>query len=202
MQNRWQYFFKSQVLRGFSPGASDQPMPTEGAPDNMLEFLAIMQGYIEAMLGKFNPHVTQTVLTSLQSLHERWRLFNRNFFKMNLLHEFLNAVLRLLLSPHGGLHQDQLINLLFNMAMVDEAALQNAFVAIGYIPNTNCVLEICRAKVSESKKKKKFKMYNTYSAILQKRKILLKRNFFSFFFSFALSKNRISQHFRRRHANL
>lgn len=148
LQNRWQYFYKSQVLRGFSPGASDQPIPIEDQPEHAHQLLAILNAYGQALVQIIDPHITQKVLASLQGLHERWKLFNRQFFKTNLLALFLDTLLKLLVSPNGVLHQDQLINVLFNMSQVDEDVLKNVFVGLGYDHESKFIHDICLAKVS------------------------------------------------------
>ncbi|XP_031625440.1 exportin-6-A [Contarinia nasturtii] len=146
LTSRWQYFYKSQVLRGFSPGASDQPIPIEDQPEHAHELLAIMNSYGQALVQIIDPHITQTVLTSLQCLHGRWKLFNRQFFKTNLLGSFLETLLGLLISPNGILHQDQLISVLFNMSHANETALQTAFVTLGYAHDSKFIHDICSAK--------------------------------------------------------
>lgn len=150
MQHRWQYFYKSQVLRGFSPGASDQPIPIEDQPDHAHHLLAILNTYGQALVQIIDPHITQTVLASLQCLHERWKLFGRQFFKTNLLASFLETLLKLLISPNGVLHQEQLINVLFNMGQVDGTSLESTFVALGYVPGSKFIHDICSVKVFHS----------------------------------------------------
>lgn len=147
MQHRWQYFYKSQVLRGFSPGASDQPIPIDGQPEHEHHLLAILNLYGQALENIIDPHITQKVLTSLQCLHERWKLFDRQFFKINFLTLFLETLFKLLLSPHGVLHYDQLINVLFSMGHVDAAALESTLVSLGYVPGSFFIRDICSAKV-------------------------------------------------------
>lgn len=147
LQHRWQYFYKSQVLRGFSPGASDQPIPIEDQPDHAQHLLSILNLYGHALDQIIDPHITQTVLASLQCLHERWKLFNRQFFKTNLLALFLQTLLKLLISPNGVLHHEQLINVLFNMGQADEQTLETTFVALGYVPGSKFIHDICSAKV-------------------------------------------------------
>lgn len=207
LQNRWQYFYKSQVLRGFSPGASDQPIPVEDQPDHAHQLLAILNAYGQALVQIIDPHITQKVLASLQCLHERWKLFGRDFFKTNLLELFLNTLLKLLISPNGILHQDQLINVLFNMSQVDVYVLGNAFVGLGYEPKSKFIHDICSAKVRFL-----YSKCNSNVKILWKfcceRKIVkydlcsanyLTKNFFSSVF---LLSNRIFRRIQQRWRNL
>lgn len=134
-------------MRGFSPGASDQPIPIEDQPEHAHQLLAIMNAYGQALVQVIDPHITSRVLTSLQCLHERWKLFDRQFFKTNLLASFLETLLKLLVSPNGVLHHDQLISVLFSMSQANTVALETAFVSLGYVPGTGFIREICSAKV-------------------------------------------------------
>lgn len=136
------------MLRGFSPGASDQPIPVEDQPEHAHELLAILNAYGHALVQIIDPHITQKVLASLQCLHERWKLFDRQFFKTNLLALFLDTLIKLLISPNGVLHQDQLINVLFNMSQVDVTVLKTVFVGQGYDHESKFIHDICSAKVS------------------------------------------------------
>lgn len=138
------------MLRGFSPGASDQPIPIENQPEHAHELFAIMNAYGQALEHIIDPHITQTILTSLQCLHERWKLFDRDLFKSNLLASFLNTLLKLLVSSNGVLHQEQLITVLFNMSQTNLNEFKSAFVARGYVPESEFIHDICLAKVSQN----------------------------------------------------
>lgn len=148
LHNRWQYFYKSQVLRGFSPGASELSLPAEeDNPEHSDQLLAILTAYGQALVSIIDPHITSKMLSSLQSLHERWKLFNRDFFQRNLQSSFLFALINALLAPDGILHQEQLINVLFAMSQSNIGALHSTFVSVGYVPESKIVEEICLAKV-------------------------------------------------------
>lgn len=147
LHNRWQYFYKSQVSRGFSPGASDQLPIDDAQPEHVEQLLAILTAYGRALDHIIDPHITQTVLKSLQSLHERWKLFDREFFKANLLELYLYTLFKVLLSHNGILYFDQLIAVLFNMGQSNVAVLHATFVSFGYSHDAKNVEEICLAKV-------------------------------------------------------
>lgn len=140
-------------MRGFSPGASDHPIPIEGQPEHAHHLLSILNIYGQALENIIDPHITQTVLASLQCLQERWKLFDRQFFKSNLLALFLETLFKLLLSPNGALHYDQLINVLFCMGLVDGTTLESTFVALGYAPGSKFIQDICSAKVKKTNRK-------------------------------------------------
>lgn len=146
MHNRWQYFYKSQVLRGFSPGISESPAE-ENTPEHSEQLLAILTAYGQALVTIIDPHITRTLLMSLQSLNERFKLFDREFFKTNLLSKFLFALISVLLSTDGILHQDLLISVLFTMGQTNMNLLHSNFVSLGYLPESKIVTDICLAKV-------------------------------------------------------
>lgn len=147
LHHRWQYFYKSQVLRGFSPGASDQ-IADEHEPQHPEELRAILMAYGEALVFVIDPHISRMLLTSLQSLNDRWKLFSREFFKANLLVSFLDALIRAVIAPEGVLHQDLLINVLFVMGRVNVNVLHSTFVTIGYSKDAQILEEICLATVN------------------------------------------------------
>lgn len=147
LHQRWQYFYKSQVLRGFSPGASELSLPAEeDKPENSDQLSAILQAYGYALFKKIDPHIIRTVLISLQSMNDRFKLFHREFFKENFQTSFMVELIRILLSADGILHQEQLIGLLFGMGQSNVNALHSSFVSYGYEPEAKIVEEICLAK--------------------------------------------------------
>ncbi|KAG4078102.1 hypothetical protein HA402_002153 [Bradysia odoriphaga] len=145
---RWQYFYKSQVLKGFSPNASDDYLATadDDAPQHPEEFLAILTAYGQAIVTGNDPQLTRNVLHSLQSLNERFRLYSRNFFRTNLLKSFQCALIKSLISPEGSLHYDYILSVLFPMGQVSDAYFHESFVSLGYSTNSAMVYEICVAK--------------------------------------------------------
>lgn len=152
LQHRWQYFYKSQVSRGFSPGASDSlySLAPDNMPQNLSQFTAILTAYGRAIICSNDPHITRTVLTSLQILEERWKLYQKEYFKQNLLKSFLNAIIRSLLSPEGILHYDLLLNVLFRMGQANLSDLHQTFIDLGWnVDNSMKLIEnICLATVS------------------------------------------------------
>lgn len=144
---RWQYFYKSHVLRGFSPGASDTGPAADDSPLHSEQFLAILTTYGRALVNGNDPHLTRTVLMSLQSLNEKWKLYNREFFKMHLLSSFHCALINALMSPEGALHYDFLMAVLFSMGRVDIAILHKSFVDIGYSADSTAIEDVCLAVV-------------------------------------------------------
>ncbi len=147
---RWQYFYKSQVLKGFSPSSSDNYPTTaadDDAPQHPEEFLAILTAYGQAIVTGNDPQLTRNVLHSLQSLNERFRLYSRSFFRTNLLKSFQCALIKSLISPEGSLHFDYILSVLFPMGQVSDAYFHESFVSLGYSTTSSMVYEICVAKV-------------------------------------------------------
>lgn len=147
LQNRWQYFYKSQVSRGFSPAGSDQQAVDDIQPEHCDQLSAILSAYGQAIIHHIDPSITRTVLESLQRVHERYKLFNRGFFKAELLEKYLVTLLNLLLSHNGVLYYDHLINILFHMGQADMNALHSTFVSVGFAYDAKNIEEICMAKV-------------------------------------------------------
>lgn len=152
LHHRWQYFYKSQVLRGFSPadriggdhcaGSSEAETP----PQHAEQLLAILTAYGHAMVGAANdPHVMRLLLRSLHSLNERYRLFGRHFFRDQLLSSFHCALINALASATGALHTDQLLGVLFTMGQVSVAQFHASFVALGYAADSPDVEAVCLA---------------------------------------------------------
>lgn len=152
LQNRWQYFYKSQVLRGFSPCASDQPISSEEEqPQRIKELEAILTAYGHCLQQAINPQITNIILTSLHTLHERWKLYDREFFKTSLLFAFVDALLKLVISSTGILHYDQSISILFSMKescpQVLHTMLASYYERMGHNTPPKVVDEINLAKV-------------------------------------------------------
>lgn len=140
-------------MRGFSPCASDQTIPyEEDQPQHIDELIAILTAYGHGIGQSINPQITNTILTSLHTLHERWKLYDRECFKTNLLAAFVEALLKLIISSTGILHYDQSISILFSLAQSCLQVLHTMLAAFyenaGQKPAPKLVEEICMAKVS------------------------------------------------------
>lgn len=123
-------------------------VPTEEIqPEHHEQFYAILQAYGQALVTIIDPHITRTLLISLQSLNERWKLFNREFFKCHLLPPFLVALINTLLSSNGALHYDLLINVLFSMGMVNVNVLRETFVNLLPKADVKSIEDICWSQV-------------------------------------------------------
>lgn len=153
---RWQYFYKSQVLKGFSPNTSEKfaDAVDDNAPQHAEEFLAILTAYGQAIVGGNDPQLTRNVLHSLHSLNERFKLYSRSFFRTNLLKSFQCALIKSLISPEGSLHYDDILSVLFPMGQVSDVYFHESFISLGYSSTSAVVYEICVAKVRTTKERK------------------------------------------------
>ncbi|XP_055587091.1 exportin-6-A isoform X2 [Uranotaenia lowii] len=142
--HRWQYFYKSNVLKQFSPNASGN---LQQSPQSSLEhaeqFSAIMNAYGQAIVCGNDPHITRATLQSLQMLNERWKLYQRDFFRQNLLQSFEAAIIKALAAPEGILHYETFIAVLFSMGEVEMKRLHETFVGIGFPADSKQVEEVC-----------------------------------------------------------
>lgn len=144
-------------MRGFSPGYSDNTASggsisgsMDDGPQHAEQLLAILTAYGHAIVAGNDPHITRILLTSLQSLNERFKLFGRPIFKDNLLSSFHVALINALISPEGALHIDLLLGVLFTMGQVSPSQLHASFMTLGYSSDSKMVESVCLAVVSLS----------------------------------------------------
>jgi len=123
--------------------APDEP------PQNADKLLLILTQYGRALVCGNDPHITRRVLTSLQALNDRWKLYYKEFFKQNLLSSFQNALIKALISIESTLHYDLLISVLFTMGQVNIKLLHETFVDIGYPRNLKAIENICLTTVRD-----------------------------------------------------
>lgn len=151
LHHRWQYFYKSQLMRGFSPtdcgdgatlAASDTP-----APQHAVELLAMLTAYGHALCTcAHDPHLIALLLRSLQSLHERQQLFARPLFRDQLLQSFHRALITALIAtPVGALHADAMLGVLYTMGRVSTQQLHGSFVQLGFAADNARVEQVCVA---------------------------------------------------------
>lgn len=152
---KWQYFYKSYVQpngvlqqhNGNTNGGTNISM---NASDNLHpeHFMAIMNAYGQILVTGNDPNIVRTVLMSMQNVHEKWRLYQRQLFKENLLASFLSALINVLLSGEGALHFDMLASALFAMSQVDNLKMRESFANAGLPINLKIIDEICLTTVS------------------------------------------------------
>lgn len=129
LQYRWQFFYRSTILLQDTDQISNAPAHYE-------HFAAIFTAYGRVLVNGNDPHVAKQILSSLENLNDRYKLFTRQFFVVNFLSSFQCAVISALMLPGGGvLHteMDNLLNLLYAMSGNDNNRwkLQQSFESLG-----------------------------------------------------------------------
>ncbi|XP_058443342.1 exportin-6-A isoform X2 [Malaya genurostris] len=142
---RWQYFYKSSVLKQISHTATGEIVQHQSTLEHSDQFAAIMNAYGQAIVCSNDPHITRATLQSLQVLNERWKLYQREFFCNNLLQSFEAAIIKALVAPEGILHYDLFLAVLYSMGEVGMKRLHETFIGIGFSADSLQVEEVCMA---------------------------------------------------------
>ncbi|XP_065074912.1 exportin-6-A-like isoform X2 [Ochlerotatus camptorhynchus] len=143
--HRWQYFYKSSVLKQFAPSSTGLIQQPQSVLEHPEQFAAIMNAYGQAIVCSNDPHVTRATLQTLQALNDRWKLYLRDFFRENLLQSFEAAIIKALVAPEGILHYDLFLAVLYSMGEVDMKRLHETFTGIGFPAVSQQVEEVCLA---------------------------------------------------------
>lgn len=160
--HRWQYFYKSSVLKQFAPGSTGAMQQPQSALEHSDQFGAIMNAYGQAIVCASDPHITRATLQSLQALHERWKLYQRGFFRDHLLQSFEAAIIKALAAPEGILHYELLLSVLHSMGEVDMKRLHETFTGIGFPADSKQVEDVCLSSVSVTDSNQLFFLLNSY----------------------------------------
>lgn len=163
MKHKWQYFYKSRIQQINNIPSSENNNCTSNisysdSGSNNLHpehFLSIMNAYGYALVSDRDPNIVRYVLASMQYINERWRLYQRTYFRENLLSSFQRATLNILLSGEGSgsLHSDLLAETLFAMTQVDNSKMRtNLSQAVNGLPvATKVIDDICTTLVIGNK---------------------------------------------------
>lgn len=119
LQERWQFFFKSQVLRGFSPGASDDcaSIAVMDFEPHHAEYIAfILNAYGHALNLHANLDLTRLVLESLVLVDDKHKLFQTMYFQKNFLTSYQTAIIQCLAAAEGIINYDLLVSVLYKMS--------------------------------------------------------------------------------------
>ncbi|XP_053698424.1 exportin-6-A [Sabethes cyaneus] len=143
--HRWQYFYKSSVLKQISHSVTGDIVQPSSALEHPEQFAAIMNAYGQAIVCSNDPHITRATLQSLQALNERWKLYQRDFFRTQLLQSFQAAIIKALVAPEGILHYELFLAVLYNMGEVEMKRLHETFTGIGFPADSQKVDEVCMA---------------------------------------------------------
>lgn len=153
MKHKWQYFYKSRLQTTIDSSSTSTLSSTINNSDNLhpQHFLSIMNAYGHALVCDRDPNIVRNVLMSLQHINERWRLYQRAYFREHLLSSFQAATLNVLFSGEGSgsLHFDLLAEVLFTMTQADNTKMRsNLIQAVNNLPiNIKSLDEICSTLV-------------------------------------------------------
>jgi hypothetical protein len=114
------------ILQNFS--YFQKPSSTNTTRNNEDDLIKILTAYGQFLCNGLSsdPNCGRVILTSLERLNEKWRLYDKAFFKNFLLKSFLCTFVRLIVSPDGALFHDQLIAILFQMSVKSKALLHES----------------------------------------------------------------------------
>lgn len=127
---RWQYFVDTRPLARLEPETRNIVQPEA--------FLAIMNAYGYALLSNSGyPTVVDTVLTSLDMLHNRRNLYRLPLFTDQLLDDFMKSLLKLAISHVGIIHLEKIVTVLYGMADVDPIRLKVIVCDLGMTHDLN-----------------------------------------------------------------
>jgi hypothetical protein len=119
LQNHWNFFQKNQPIG----------VNVRNREDDLMKIFTLYGQFLCNASPIFSD-VGRVILNSLESLNEKWRIYDRPFFKNTLLKSFLNALLRLLISPNGILFYDLIISIIFNMSVNSKPHLHETLSAV------------------------------------------------------------------------
>lgn len=114
LQNHWNFFQKVHATRNVQ--------------EDLMKILTAY-GQFLFQTASTDPNCCRIILSSLESLHEKCHLYEKAFFKNNLLKSFLATLLQLV-SSDGILFYDQIISIIFHMSEKNKSALHECLVQV------------------------------------------------------------------------
>lgn len=118
LQNHWNYFQKAHH--------------TSMIRNNQEDLMKILTAYGHFLCSgsPIDSNCCKIILSSLEGLNDKCRLYDKAFFKSTLLKSFLATLLQLLISPDGIIFYDQIISIIFNMSDKNKPALHECLVNV------------------------------------------------------------------------
>jgi hypothetical protein len=118
LQNHWNYFQKAHhagMIR-----------------NNQEDLIKILTAYGQFLCSgsPIDPNCCRIILSSLETLNDKCRLYDKGFFKSTLLKSFLATLLQLIVSSDGILFYDQIISILFHMSDKNKPALHECLTIV------------------------------------------------------------------------
>lgn len=126
LQNHWNYFQK--------------PHQSGMTRNNQEDLMKILTAYGQFLCSgsPVDPNCCRIILSSLENLNEKCRLYDKGFFKNTLLKSFLATLLQLIISPDGILFYDQIISIIYRMSEKEKQALHECLTNVFQDDNKNC----------------------------------------------------------------
>ncbi|CAG5121677.1 unnamed protein product, partial [Candidula unifasciata] len=110
LANNWRYFFKGSVL--------DVLKESGDGLENSAQFISLLQAYGQSFL-QTDISIFRQNLESLEQLHFKWKLYNKQIFREVMSQQFLKVLLQVLVQKSHDLLQEEIVISVYNMAAVD-----------------------------------------------------------------------------------
>uniref|UniRef100_A0A182N0J8 Importin N-terminal domain-containing protein n=1 Tax=Anopheles dirus TaxID=7168 RepID=A0A182N0J8_9DIPT len=138
LHHRWQFFVDTSPMQRMEPGSRTIVQPEA--------FVTIMNAYEHVLTTNHGfPTVVKQVLSSLETLGTLRLLFIVPLFFDQLMEGFMQSLLRLAISDHGAIHQEQIVKVLHAMAQVEPVKLNVVICAQGIRCDVNILQLLQRA---------------------------------------------------------
>ncbi|XP_055948034.1 exportin-6-like isoform X2 [Argiope bruennichi] len=117
--HNYRYFFKVNVVNSLGESGNEKI-------ENEQHFTKIMEAYGQSFL---QPDIVlfKQNLISLETLNNKWKLYYKGYFKSVMLFQFLSVLLKTLIYKTHNLLRDEIINTIYNMALVDFNSFYTVF---------------------------------------------------------------------------
>ncbi|XP_076324683.1 LOW QUALITY PROTEIN: exportin-6-like [Tachypleus tridentatus] len=117
--NNWKYFFKTSVVDSLGQAGNE-------VMENKEHFTKIMAAYGQSFLHS-DINIFRQNLEALENLHSKWKLYSTGLFRSEMLNQFLNVLLQVLVHKSHDLLQEEIGITIYNMASVDFSNFYHVF---------------------------------------------------------------------------
>lgn len=128
LQNHWNYFQKNL---------------SNAQRNSQEDLMKIFTAYGQFLCNgsPIDPNIGRVILSSLESLNQKWHLYDKTFFKNSLLKSFMCTLLRLIVSLDGILFYDQIITILYNMSEKNKTVLHECLAVV--FQDKTKIIQLC-----------------------------------------------------------
>ncbi|GFQ82242.1 exportin-6 [Trichonephila clavata] len=109
--HNYRYFFKVNVVNTLGESGNEKI-------ENEQHFTKIMEAYGQSFLQP-DINLFKQNLLSLETLNNKWKLYYKGYFKNIMLFQFISVLLNALICKSHNLLREEIINTIYNMALVD-----------------------------------------------------------------------------------